>query len=123
MKKYDEMDGRSDRRQFWSFTLVFLILFLICALIGSWAGFYFSIPLQLADGTRTEFNIGILGLVCALIHVIPHWSIACRRLHDVGVSAWWLIFGIFPLIGPLILIGFFAWPGDDAENTYGPAPA
>jgi uncharacterized membrane protein YhaH (DUF805 family) len=44
-----------------------------------------------------------------------------RRLHDTGKSGWWLLMGIVPLIG-IILLFYMAQPGDEGTNDYGPDP-
>lgn len=71
------------------------------------------------------FNIGIsiaLGIVLRVIHLdplaglyslavlLPSLGIAARRLHDIGMSAWWLLLILVPVIGWLVLIYFYCQP-------------
>jgi len=121
MKRYSDVTGRADRRQFWGFTLVYLGVVVGSAILGGALGLTITLPLGAPN--LPVIRLEILGPLVVLLHVVPNWAISCRRLHDVGCSAWFLILGIFPLIGPLILMGFFLWPGEVTENTYGPPPA
>ena len=45
-----------------------------------------------------------------------------RRLHDTGKSGWWLLLWFVPLVGLIVLLVFFASPGDLGPNRYGPPP-
>jgi hypothetical protein len=45
-----------------------------------------------------------------------------RRLHDTGRSAWWLLIGLVPLVGFLVLLWWFVQKGTDGSNEYGPDP-
>ena len=89
--------------------------------------------------------LDLLGSVLSYLFILPEISLNVRRLHDVGMSVWWLI--CYPLIILLILIppvfnstfvGVFIIPlilsliiiwiylmckkGDVRDNKYGPDP-
>lgn len=38
--------------------------------------------------------------------LLPSLGVAARRLHDTDRSAWWLLLGLIPVIGTLVLIYF-----------------
>lgn len=70
--------------------------------------------------------LGISGLVSlsALYQLgvfIPCLAVGCRRLHDIGKSGWWWLFGLIPVIGLLLLCD---WCHDTSpgENRFGPNP-
>ena len=48
-------------------------------------------------------------------------SCAVRRLHDSGKSGWWLLLGLIPGIGTIIVLVLLLMPGETRENRYGPA--
>lgn len=108
--KYATFSGRATRSEFWWFTLfvyiVVLSLSLIFAAIGN-EGLY--IPL-----------IVLLGIFL-LISFIPILALRVRRLHDIGKSGWWILFGFIPYLGGLILF-IFALMKSEGENEYGPNP-
>jgi uncharacterized membrane protein YhaH (DUF805 family) len=45
-----------------------------------------------------------------------------RRLHDTNRSGWWILIGLIPIVGPIILLVFYATEGDAGDNQYGPDP-
>jgi uncharacterized membrane protein YhaH (DUF805 family) len=48
--------------------------------------------------------------------------VSIRRLHDTGHSGWWVLIGLIPLIGFIVLLVFYLREGDAGENEYGPPP-
>lgn len=71
--------------------------------------------------------LGILGLdlissLFSLAIIIPSIAVGVRRMHDIGKSGWFLLLGLIPLIGWIILIYFYAKEGDAGPNQYGPNP-
>ena len=45
-----------------------------------------------------------------------------RRLHDIGRSGWWLLIGVIPLIGAIVLFVFSVQGSEPGHNVYGPNP-
>jgi uncharacterized membrane protein YhaH (DUF805 family) len=54
--------------------------------------------------------------------LLPSLTVSVRRLHDTGRSGWWLLIGIIPLIGGIVLIVWFAQDGELGVNRFGPNP-
>jgi uncharacterized membrane protein YhaH (DUF805 family) len=109
--RFAEFDGRSRRQEYWMFSLFqFLIIF---------AGYVVGLALM-------AIGIGfvILGLcfIYSLISFIPSLSVSVRRLHDTGKSGWFLLVGLIPFIGGLVLIILMATDSDPGMNEYGPNP-
>jgi len=67
-------------------------------------------------------GFSFLGLLVALGLVVPAWAVSIRRLHDTGRSAWWVLIGIIPLIGSLVLIVFMFLDSEPGNNRYGANP-
>jgi uncharacterized membrane protein YhaH (DUF805 family) len=67
-------------------------------------------------------QVSILGGIYGLAVLIPGLAVAVRRLHDTGRSGWWLLIGLVPLIGAIVLIVFMATDGEPGDNAYGPNP-
>lgn len=103
-KRYADFSGRADRRQYWMFVLIYIIIYVILSIIDSALGTF------------------LLGLIFSLALLIPSLSIGARRLHDTGRSGWWLLIGLIPLLGAIVLIVFFVQDSDD-DNEYGPRGA
>jgi len=53
----------------------------------------------------------------------PGLGVAVRRLHDIGRSGWWILVGIIPLVGWIVLLVWYLTPGTPGSNEYGAAPA
>lgn len=104
-KNYTVFTGRSSRGAYWW-------VFLISVGVGVVDRILFRHGY--ADG------VGLLGSLWALATIIPSIALSFRRLHDTGKSAWWLLIGLIPLAGAIVLIVFFAQPGQRMTNEFGP---
>ena len=104
LSKYATFSGRSSRSAYWWFYL-FNILVLIAALL-----------VDLALGTS-----GIIYALVGLGLLLPNLAVAARRLHDSGHSAWWLLIGILPLIGAIVLL-VFTLQRSEPPNQWGTGP-
>ena len=102
--KYATFRGRSSRSAYWWFYL-FNILILVAALL-----------VDLALGTS-----GIIYGLVGLGLLLPNLAVAARRLHDSGHSAWWLLIGILPLIGAIVLL-VFTLQRSEPPNQWGTGP-
>ena len=103
LKKYADFNGRARRKEFWMFFLFNLIVAIVLGVIDSMIG------------------IPVLGLIYSLGVLLPSLAVGARRLHDTGKSGWWLLLGLIPLVG-LILIIFWVMDSNPGDNQYGPNP-
>jgi len=111
LKKYAVFSGRAGRKEYWHFSLMYVLISVILSLFDAIIG-------QL--DTRT--GIGLLSGLFALAVALPAIGVGIRRLHDTGRSAWWLLITLVPIIGILVLIVFWALRGDAGDNRFGPVP-
>jgi uncharacterized membrane protein YhaH (DUF805 family) len=65
---------------------------------------------------------GVLGSIYGLVVLIPGIAVSVRRLHDADRSGWWLLIGLIPLIGAIVLLVFMAQDSQPGANQYGPNP-
>jgi uncharacterized membrane protein YhaH (DUF805 family) len=107
LQRYADFSGRAMRIEYWMF---FLFNFLIAFAIG----FVFGLA-----GLPDVANV--LGLIYSLAVLIPGIAVGVRRLHDTNRSGWWLLIGLIPIIGAVVLIIFFV-QDSGADNQYGPNP-
>jgi uncharacterized membrane protein YhaH (DUF805 family) len=112
LKKYAQIAGRARRKEFWSFWLLTIAAYVVAGLIDGILGM----------STMIGGIYGPVMLLVALALVIPSFCVAIRRLHDTGRSGWWLLIGLIPLIGALVLIYFYVIDGVRGPNEYGPDP-
>ncbi|MBZ9773064.1 DUF805 domain-containing protein [Mesorhizobium sp. CO1-1-8] len=117
---YFNFNGRARRKEFWAFWLCFNLV--LVALLG------FGILVNLAvngfgiNAGRT--SIGFLpAAVFALAFGLPWIALTVRRLHDVGVSGWFVLPCFIPAIGAVALPVLGLAPSQVGENPWGPVPA
>lgn len=111
LKNYAVFSGRARRKEYWMFVL-FNVIFTIAAMI-------LDNVLGLAI---KDVGYGPFYIVYVLATLIPGLAVSVRRLHDIGKSGWYLLMGLIPCVGGIILIVFAATPGDVGENEYGEDP-
>lgn len=110
-----DFSGRACRGAFWWPTLFNNLL---AGAIGgaAIAGYLFvpHTPLPMV-----ALGVQILFLVATMIPVV---TVTIRRFHDVGLSGWWTLLGMIPLVGPLAMIVIAARASSPEENRWGSAP-
>ena len=111
LKKYAVFSGRARRKEYWFFVLFNLIISLVLTFIDSGLG-----------TLNEETGYGLLSGVYSLAVLIPSLAVAVRRLHDTGRTGWWLLIGLIPLIGLIVLLIFFVQDSKPGDNEYGPNP-
>ena len=104
LKKYLDFSGRAQRMEYWMFTLINVLIMLGLSIVDMVLG------------------LGFLGTIYALGVFIPSLAVAVRRLHDTNRSGWWLLIGLVPLVGLIVLIVFFVQDSQPGANEYGPNP-
>ncbi|KQL33090.1 hypothetical protein AN960_22060 [Bacillus sp. FJAT-25509] len=105
LKNYAVFSGRARRTEYWMFFLFNAIITIILSILQSIADI---------DNILT----GIYGLLT----ILPSLAVGARRLHDSGRSGWWLLLGIIPFIGTIILIIFFCLDSEEGDNRFGANP-
>ena len=119
-KKYAQFTGRSDRKEFWYFVLFYIIA---CVILGIADGMLFGTGRAVMGDGEFEFSSsGPLTGLFVLGSFIPMLAVAIRRLHDTGKTGWWVLLGLIPLIGTIILIVFYAQKGQPEANAHGEPP-
>lgn len=134
LRKYADFTGRSRRREYWSFVLLMIAVF---------------VALYFAEGLveLRMYGQGPLTFLFQLAILLPMLAVGARRLHDTGRSGWWQLICYAPallstllpflgladlslviivlsvaVIGLLVLIVFLVLEGTKGPNRYGPDP-
>ncbi len=110
MKKAFNFSDRSRRKEYWMFILATVIISIVLTIVDTVAG------LELAE------DVGILSTLFSLAIIIPSISVTVRRLHDIGKSGWWVLIGLIPIVGFIVLLVFTVKDSEAAPNAYGKNP-
>ena len=98
-KKYICFEGRSSRKEFWTFVLSVAVINTILGLIP---------------------GIGkLLSSLLILAVLLPNIGLGIRRMHDIGKSGWFILINLIPFVGTLIWIILCCKAGDSNANAYG----
>jgi uncharacterized membrane protein YhaH (DUF805 family) len=112
LKKYAVFEGRARRAEYWQFFLFTLAI----SILG-------QVLIEMFKGVPLLSLLFALALVVVgLGLIVPSIAASFRRLHDIDKSAWWLLIGLIPLIGAIVLLVLFALPGTPGPNRFGPDP-
>ncbi len=100
---YVNFEGRSTAGEYWWIVLCNVILSSFFRVLSEIPMFY------------------IISAIVSLGLLLPSLALSVRRLHDTGKSWVYLLMGLIPLAGIIILIIQFS-KKSDGDNKWGPAP-
>lgn len=110
MRKYAVFSGRARRLEYWMFVLSNVIIAVVLSIIDGIADSDF-------EGSRST-----LTTLYVLAILIPSLAVGVRRLHDTGRSGCWMLIGVIPIIGAIVLLMFMVQDSQLMDNQYGPNP-
>jgi uncharacterized membrane protein YhaH (DUF805 family) len=102
LERYAQFTGRAGRAEFWWYFLANLIIYLVLNVLIAISSIFW-----------------VLYVIYALGVLIPGIAVGIRRLHDTDKTGWWLLIGLIPIVGIIVLIVFWATDGMKGPNRYG----
>lgn len=111
--QYVGFSGRARRAEYWWFVLFTVIVGVVTAL------------LDIAIGTDFGESITSGGIISTLVNLalaLPSLAVTVRRLHDTDRSGWWILIGLIPIIGAIVLLVFTIQDGTPGQNRFGSSP-
>ena len=102
--KYADFKGRARRREFWMYTLVYIVLAIIIGFIGGIIG------------------TSLLSIILWLALLCPGMAVGVRRMHDIGKSGKWILIALIPIIGALYLLYLATLDSQPGANKWGENP-
>jgi uncharacterized membrane protein YhaH (DUF805 family) len=102
--KYATFSGRASRSEYWWWALVDGIIWVVLSLLA-YAG---GAGVEDASGAMTGPNalgvvVGIVTVLFALATIVPNLALTVRRLHDVNLSGFFILLGLIPFVGGIII--------------------
>jgi uncharacterized membrane protein YhaH (DUF805 family) len=111
LRQYATFEGRSRRKEYWFFVLFNMLAVIALAIVDDLAGTF-----------SEEAQMGLFSGLYLLAVFIPGLAVSVRRLHDIGRSGWWVLIGLIPILGSLVLLVLAALDSQPGGNRYGPNP-
>ena len=144
LKRYADFNGRSRRKEYWSFFLLNLIVSAVLlgpiygVLIGNMSSVATADPGNFEAAAASGFQyadhpiatgLAALGVLWALFTLVPNIAVTVRRLHDRDMSGWWylgfIVASLIPLVGilaGLALLVLMFLEGTKGPNRFGDDP-
>lgn len=128
LRRYADFRGRSRRAEFWWFWLFMLVAYGVAMVLDTVLGLGGQINRYADAGDGSYYagawgRGGILTLALFVLTFVPNLAVGVRRLHDANKSGFWLLIGIVPFIGGLVLLIFWVQPSWPQDNRWGGVPA
>jgi uncharacterized membrane protein YhaH (DUF805 family) len=106
--------------EYWMFTLgiviVEIVLFALFYMLGSFS------PSDTGAPSAMMWPMMIVFIVFGLGLIVPALAVQVRRFHDQDKSGWFVLLGLIPYVGGLIVLVFMCLPGTPGPNRFGPDP-
>jgi uncharacterized membrane protein YhaH (DUF805 family) len=109
-KKSFNFADRAQRKEYWIFALINLIVIVVLSIIGRMIS---------SDPESMAGSVLVLGY--ALACMIPSIAVAVRRMHDTGRSGWWLLINFVPFIGGIWFFVLTVLDSKPETNQWGPS--
>ncbi|MGR7023483.1 DUF805 domain-containing protein [Geodermatophilus sp. URMC 62] len=103
LTQYATFTGRARRAEYWWFALFSVLVVMVAAIID------------------VAIDVPLFQLVVSLGLLVPSLAVGVRRLHDTDRSGLWLLIGLVPF-GGIVLLVFYCLEGQRHPNRYGPDP-
>ncbi|AMM20647.1 hypothetical protein AX769_11460 [Frondihabitans sp. PAMC 28766] len=106
-RKYATFSGRASRSEFWWWVLATGVVQLVLSIVTEAFGYDTSTAWQHVGGFQGPGDaINLLSSIFGLAVLVPQLALTWRRLHDVNRSGAWILIGLVPVYGWIVLI---AW--------------
>ncbi len=98
LSNYATFSGRAKRSEYWWFILFCIVVQVVVAAVAG--------------------HESAISLLADLALLLPGLAAGSRRLHDTGMSAWWLLLFLIPIVGWIILMIFLVQPSKSEGEKY-----
>lgn len=99
-ERYAVFSGRAGALEYWSYVLALFVAEMALKIVGS----IIHLPLT---------TLLVLGTI------VPSYALSSRRMHDIGKSAWNVLWALIPFFGAIYVIYLAVQPSEPRDNQYG----
>jgi len=111
-RNYVGFSGRAMRSEYWYWFLFTILLAIVTV----------GIDYAIFGDTMATSAVSPVNSIASLATFLPSLAVGIRRLHDRDQTGWWILLGLIPVIGWIILIVWFCMRGTVGPNRFGPDP-
>jgi len=98
---YVNFSGRAVRSEYWYWILFNVLGYIVTGIIDAVLG------------------LGVISGLFGLAVLLPDIAVSVRRLHDLDRTGWWVLLGLIPIVGGIILIIWYCSKGTPGPNRFG----
>jgi len=104
-KKYATFSGRASRSEYWWWHLVaFIVSAIFNGLAFALGGYGLQLDQSYAPPSAGAVVVFVIWGIWALATIVPTIAVLARRLHDGNFSAGWILIGLVPFVGSIVLL-------------------
>ena len=121
-RRYADFSGRSRRKEYWMFMLLFIIVYAVGMALMFAGGFSMDPATgQSQPGATFYLGAALLGIF-VLGSFIPALAVQVRRFHDQDKSGWFVLLSLIPYVGGIVVLVFMCLEGTRGANRFGADP-
>ena len=116
--------GRASRKEYWM-TVLWSV---ISVFVSAGVVLILKLPMGLPFFVQEVILGWLFYIILIMIVLFVIWSflvflaLGVRRIHDIGLSGWWIFIDLIPVIGVIVIFIFTVIKGNAGDNKYGPDP-
>ncbi len=115
LRKYATFGGRAQRAEYWWFWLFSVVVVAVLAFVD-------LVAVGGGSAMNDLFGLGLFSSLAGAALALPSLAVQVRRLHDQDKSGWFILLGLIPLVGGLILFWLNIQRGTPGPNRFGDDP-
>jgi uncharacterized membrane protein YhaH (DUF805 family) len=117
-ERYATFSGRASRSEYWWMALISLTVAIVTTSIDVVTNGGF------AEARATATGVGdLLSYAWGLATVVPTVALGVRRLHDTNRSGNWILLGLVPFVGVVVVLIFYLGRPNPAGVRFDRVPA
>jgi uncharacterized membrane protein YhaH (DUF805 family) len=111
--KNNTFNGRANRSEYWGFVFVnWFLEFLIWIFNGGEVS-------KISITQAPNFPFFLIALIITIIFWLAEWTVKVRRLHDTGTRGWFILIGIIPILGWIMMFFKLIKKSEEGVNRFG----